>query len=266
MSAANKPGGVPKVKKGKGGTTYVPSKQSNTLSYVLGGAAILVIVVLVIGGVFFFKHKADTNTAAGKASAAAQLDTSTSFTAGNADAKTLIDVFEDFQCPYCAQLEQASGSQIEDAIAKGQLRVRYHMLDFLNPSSASKNYSSRAAGAALAIAKSSLPADQKQKVWLAFHLSLFKQQPKEDAPSDWSNADLAGFAGDAAKQVGVTLPADVTSAISSGADTQEATATAATGLTQLTALGAQGTPTVLQDGRDLDALNDPNWLNTLLGN
>ncbi|GAA4404529.1 hypothetical protein GCM10023147_47100 [Tsukamurella soli] len=265
MSPANNQGGVPKLKKGGG---YAPIKQSNTLPYVLGGIVIVVIIAVI--AVVLVTHRSSTPkppTAADKTAAVAQLASTASFTAGSPTAKVTVDIFSDFQCPYCAEFEQQSGPQIVQAIDAGTLQVRYHVVNFLDQNSASGTYSSRAAGAALSIAKSSLPAAQKQKVWLAYYQTLYAQQPKEKGDggtSDYSNADLARIAGQAAKTAGVTLPAEVTKAISDGTNVAAASTAGQSGMTLLETLGGQGTPTVIHDGAPVDALGNPGWLNTLL--
>ncbi|MFC7753533.1 DsbA family protein [Tsukamurella soli] len=203
-------------------------------------------------------------TASPSAGSDGALTANAGFIAGSAGAKVTIDEFEDFLCPYCGEFEQQSGAAVVQAIEVGKLRVRFHLLDFLDEGSASKTYSMRAAGAVLAIARSTMPADQKQKAWLAVHTALFQQQPQEDGATDWSNADLARIAGQASTAAGVTLPASVTGAISSGADTAAASDLATSGLSLLTSLGGQGTPTVLHNGAQIDALGNPTWLTTLL--
>ncbi|MDF0528823.1 thioredoxin domain-containing protein [Tsukamurella sp. 8F] len=257
---------VPKMKKGKGGG-YVPTKQSNTLAYVLGGVAIVVIIA-VLG--FFLWHNSNSskNQKAGdKAAAVAQLSKSATFTAGKPDAKTTVDIFSDFQCPYCAQLEQQSGAEISKAVDDGSLQVRYHIVNFLDENSASGDYSSRTAGAMIAIAKSSMAADLKQKAWMATYAALYAKQPKEKAAggsSDWANADIAKIAAEASQGAGAALPADVTKAITDGADAASGKSSASAEMQLLQQVGGQGTPTVLHDGAPVDALGNPGWLSGLL--
>src|SRR5699024_1961744 len=84
---------------------------------------------------------------------------------------------------------------VNQAIDNGDLAVRYHMLNFLNRSSASGDYSTRAAGAALCVAETG-----DGELFSKFHSTLFQQgtQPRENGSSDLSNEQLA----DVAKQVG----------------------------------------------------------------
>jgi len=64
-------------------------------------------------------------------------------------APVTLDVFEDFQCPICQQLESSAGSDISSQISAGKIQVRYHIMSFLDSASNGNRYSSRAANAAL---------------------------------------------------------------------------------------------------------------------
>ena len=47
----------------------------------------------------------------------------------------VIDIYEDFQCPVCAQFTQLNGPYIESLIAEKKATVVYHTLSFLGPES-----------------------------------------------------------------------------------------------------------------------------------
>ncbi|GAA1888525.1 MAG: DsbA family protein [Williamsia herbipolensis] len=228
---------------------YQPSRTSSRATYLLAGVAIVVIAVVVIGGIIW-------NSQRDKGSAdQAVLAQNASLIIGKADAPHTIDVFEDFQCPYCKQFEASSGQAMINAANAGKLRVRYHILNFLDRNSGSGDYSSRAAGAALCVAQAG-GADQ----FLAFHTKLFEQQPAEGG-DDPDNAALAATAG----SVGASQQTQ--QCISSGARVDAAKADADQSLTQLSkALGGNaGTPTVLSEGKPVaNVLNGPGWLTTLL--
>jgi len=135
------------------------------------------------------------------------------------------------------------------------------MVDFLNGASHSGDYSTRAYGALLAVAKND---GAKPGVFMAFHTAIYdsKNQPKENGSADLTNqqlADLAGSAGasDATKKL-----------IADGAEVAAAKTDAQTNLTSLTAVAAKvgrgpGTPTVAKDGVPVST-NDVNWLTNML--
>ena len=176
-------------------------------------------------------------------------------TVGKPEAKATLDVYEDYLCPACAIFEEREGEHIAKAVEAGQLRVRFHMLNFLNRGSASGDYSSRAAGAAMAVFQK---APDK---FLLFHARLLAQgtQPQEGGDSDLSNDQLAKIA----EEVGAGAAA---ADIRSGADVKAAADAAAASTRQLQSIMQNvATPTVLKDDKPVDWRNDAQWLQKLVG-
>lgn len=93
-------------------------------------------------------------------------------TVGKATAPVTLDVYEDPQCPVCAQFESQVGPQITKWIDAGTVKVHYHVISFLDSSSTTK-YSSRAANALYAAAAVS------PTVFATLHQALYAQQPAE---------------------------------------------------------------------------------------
>ncbi|HEY6749103.1 MAG TPA: MauE/DoxX family redox-associated membrane protein [Mycobacteriales bacterium] len=93
-------------------------------------------------------------------------------TVGPASAAVTLDLYEDPQCPVCAQFETQVGPQISTWVAAGTVKVHYHVISFLDSSSSTK-YSSRAANALYAAAGVSPTA------FARLHQTLFAQQPAE---------------------------------------------------------------------------------------
>ncbi|TWS19383.1 hypothetical protein FK529_09275 [Tsukamurella asaccharolytica] len=245
------------MSKGKN-AKYVPVKQSNTMTYVLAVIAVVVVIVVVIGGVLLLSSK--EGTPADKAQEA--IDKATpAFVLGKADAPTKLTFFEDPYCPACGNMERQYGEQITKAIEDGKLQVKFFMLSFLNRQSPSGDYSDRAAGGLLAIAKSSLPDDQKQKAWMGAHTAMYANQPSE-GQGDKTNAEIATVLAAGAKDKGVDLPADVVSAISEGKYTVESAQNAGAGSQLMQEIGGTGTPTVVHNGEKLTVQGD--WLTPLL--
>ena len=58
-----------------------------------------------------------------------------------------VDLYEDFQCPICAQFESALGSTFQDLAAQGKLKLNYHVLNFLDDKTGAKNSTPAANGA-----------------------------------------------------------------------------------------------------------------------
>ncbi|WP_148223423.1 DsbA family protein [Segniliparus rotundus] len=176
-------------------------------------------------------------------------------TIGDDGAPVVIDVYEDYLCPYSAAFEQEFGARLIEAAASGKLSVRYHMLRFLDPRSASGDYSSRAAGAALAL------FERDPEDFAPLHQRLFAQetQPKEHGKSDLSNEQLAKIADDLGADPGAV------SAIADGAQTAAAEDLAEQSADELRqSTGQVSVPTVVKDGKPVD-VDDKNWLRKLLG-
>lgn len=97
----------------------------------------------------------------------------------------VIDIYEDFQCPVCAQFEAAQGDYLEALIADKKATVVYHTLSFLGPESIA------AANAA------ACSADEGK--FLDYHKMLYVTQPKENSGA-WTNNSLVA----AGASVGIT--------------------------------------------------------------
>ena len=104
-----------------------------------------------------------------------------------------VSIYLDYQCPGCKQLEDAYGSQLEQAATAGKINLEYRTLTMLD-GSANKNSSTRAAvGAACA---------DVQGAYSAYHDQVFSHQPDEGG-SGYSDQQLrvdfpsaAGLSGD----------------------------------------------------------------------
>jgi serine/threonine-protein kinase len=174
---------------------------------------------------------------------------------GSSVAPITIDIFNEPICPPCGSFIRSYASDIDAAVDNKKLAVRYHLLNFLDDKSHSKNYSTRAAAATYCVATQNDP-----KLYTAFYSGLFASnfQPQEGAAEDRTDSELAQLA----KTVGVD--ANVITCIKSGDDVATAKAKAASGNTTLSGLNASGTPFVW-DGNKVVNYQDPGWLTKLIG-
>lgn len=148
----------------------------------------------------------------------------------------VLEIFEDFQCPICKEVETTSGDTIKRLAAEGKAKVVYRPFQLFQDEPLSSN-SRRAANAALCT-----PADK----WISYHDALYKFQPAE-GKEGFSDKDLLAWGGD----LGVT-GSTFTKCVN---DTQKTRQVAQ--MTQY-ATGPRkvaGTPTVFLDGRQLDLRN-----------
>ena len=151
-------------------------------------------------------------------------------TVGRSTAPVTLDLYEDPQCPVCAQFESQVGPAISGWIASGKVKVHYHVISFLDSASTTK-YSSRAANALYASAGVSAHAFAK------YHQLLYQQQPAEGSAGLTEDtlvqlAQQAG-AGAAADQIRAGTYADYV----------------ATATDQSSKDGVTGTPTVRVNGK-----------------
>ncbi|HET7723970.1 MAG TPA: thioredoxin domain-containing protein [Propionibacteriaceae bacterium] len=110
---------------------------------------------------------------------------------GSESAPVTVDIYQDFMCPYCGQFERAQSTDLKAMVDAGQVKVVFHLMNFLDSSSSGTKYSTRAADAFATVAK------QQPSAALAFDSALYAQQPAEGSGglTDAQIADLARSAG-----------------------------------------------------------------------
>lgn len=91
-------------------------------------------------------------------------------TASVKNAKT-VDVYEDFQCPGCGQMERKSGAELRKLAANGKIKLNYHTMNFLD-NMLKNNSSTRAGNAAMC-------ANDEGK-FMDLHDMIFANQPKQE--------------------------------------------------------------------------------------
>ncbi|WP_020500244.1 DsbA family protein [Sciscionella marina] len=168
-------------------------------------------------------------------------------TAGTETAGRTIDLYEDLICPGCGGFNRLYADAIEKELDAGRLRVRYHVLAYLDQSSVPPGYSERGSAAAYAMAVHS------PSRFPSFLRSLYRQQVQEGEP---------GYTDEQLVSLGQRLGADERFA----ADVREGTwkpmlrkALRAAAEEVDKATGRVALPTVLSSGRQLDT-SDPRWL------
>lgn len=155
-------------------------------------------------------------------------------TPAKANAPTL-DLYEDFQCPSCARLEEAMGAQLTAMAKAGEIKWVVHTLSFLDDNL--KNDSSKRSANAAACAAGA-------GKYLPYHDAVFAAQPAKEGDG-YTDAQLTDFA----KQTGIAGPALTTwqQCTTSGqhdkyvTDVQRASDKS----------GVTGTPTVKLNGKDI---------------
>ncbi len=164
---------------------------------------------------------------------------------GKASAPVTVDEFEDFQCPICQELESQLGAPLAKMVADGSVKVRYHMMAFLDASSNGNRYSSRAANAGLCASDISPTAFQQ------FHAVLYGKdksgasvQPAENG-NGRTDADFTTYL----KQVVPKVTADQLSTFQTCVSTEQHRALVQAITDNASKRKVSGTPTVMVNGK-----------------
>lgn len=241
------------------GTKYQPRPTSSRTTYLLGGVALVVIVLIVAYLVHSnsgnnLKVQDDGYGPVHDPAVIALLDSDGAIVLGKPNAAKTIDLYEDPMCPACGSLEHSYGQQIAKQVDAGKLAVRYRLVNFLDPKSGSKDYSTRGVAASDCVA-----ADGDGPTFSKFHLALFTTKQPSEEGGTLGNDQLAAIAKDAGASD------DVQQCIAKGDRFDEARDHAQAALASMkSAVGRVETPTVLDGGKNVST-DDPNWVTKLAG-
>ncbi|APT85368.1 DsbA family protein [Corynebacterium aquilae] len=164
---------------------------------------------------------------------------------GDAAGTPVADLYEDYSCPHCAELAEATDDDMRAAVEAGKMIVNIHPLNFLDRNEPD-GHSTKAGAAALAVANSGNATD-----YWNYRAMLMRDQAK--IYNKWSNEDFAN----AAQSFG--MDSATVDAIRDGKDADEMREMAkkdAEKLNQLT--GKVSSPRVLVDGKDVEDIS--NWV------
>lgn len=151
---------------------------------------------------------------------------------GDPEAPSTITVYEDLQCPVCAQYEAVTAEQVRAAVEAGRVNVEYRMVAFLD-SASTTDYSSRALNA-LMVVLDRTGTDAFEE----YHRLLFENQPAEGT---------AGLSDDRLVAYAVQAGADEDE-VRGPIEDQEFAQWVVNATDQMSRDGVNGTPTVLVDG------------------
>ncbi|MCE1173888.1 MAG: DsbA family protein [Propionibacteriales bacterium] len=192
--------------------------------------ALSVVGVAVIGGIVWAVMSMGTLTKP-TASKTNPVNATYAVTAGDAKAPVVVDIFQDYMCPYCGDFDRANASDLATLAASGTVQLRLHPMNFLDDASKGTKYSTRAANALVTVFKA-----EPDKA-LAFNTALYAIQPAENTPG-LTDAQIA----QQAKAAGVSDATIATFTQLSNVDFVNNTTQAAF------ADGVTSTPTVLING------------------
>ncbi|MEV4125443.1 thioredoxin domain-containing protein [Nocardia sp. NPDC049707] len=164
----------------QGGWAGPPSALRSTKPAVVIPAVVAALLLVVVGvvGVVVVQSRTEVISGAATAAAADSGTTPAGLTAtgtvrvGDSNAKVVVRVVADLQCPACQQFEKRNAKTLEDAAKNGTAAIEYDVISFLDRAS-STQYSSRAANASYCVAGQD---HAKYQGWFA---AMFEQQPAE---------------------------------------------------------------------------------------
>ena len=215
------------------------------------GGGLLVVIALIIGGVVFASNQnkdtgnsaslppVDPNAALPEDGAARRRRRwpTASPSATASDTKSIVQVWEDFQCPICGDFEKAQGAQIQQLAAEGKIYLVYRPASFLDKNLPQSNLSSARATAAWGCA---IDGGVGEK----YHNTVFANQPAKEGDG-FTDAQLLDFG----KQAGLTGAAYDTFA--SCVDKKTYFGWTANSAGAFADSGIPGTPNVQLDGTEI---------------
>jgi protein-disulfide isomerase len=223
-----------------------PKKGPNPV--IIGAVVAAVVIVGVVVAILFGRPDSGSASASSAQPKGVVAGDAGGIMANAATAKSnapTLDLYEDFQCPICGQLEKAMGPAITSMAKAGDIKLVVHTLSFLDDNL--KNDSSKRSANAVACA-----ADAGK--FLEYHAAVFAAQPAKEGDG-YSDAQLTEFAGTA----GITGPKLTTwqKCASSGQHAQYVTDTQ----TAAEKAGVNSTPTLRLNGKDItQTLSTPDAL------
>ncbi|KGN38817.1 membrane protein [Knoellia subterranea KCTC 19937] len=155
---------------------------------VVGAIVLIVAIIGVVGAVVVAQQNKQARVGTSTAVPAAAGAMGEGFVANKdvtlvAGAPTL-DVYEDFQCPACAQFEQVMGATIDDLASQGKVKLVYHLKTIIDANMGTTH--------SLTMANAALCAADAGK-WQPFHDDVFANQPATEGQG-WTDAQTKGFA------------------------------------------------------------------------
>jgi len=232
-------------------------QRSNNKGMLYTVLALVAIAVLVLGGVIFFAKKggeANPITFGETADPKIEITPEGVIAVGETDAP-LVQMWEDFMCPACGNFEGQNGERIASAVEEGKVRVEFHTMNFLDRSSGSGEYSTRALAAMQCVA-----AKDSLTTFFDVKNAFFAQQPTEGG-GDRTATELA----DAAKAAGANDDSvECIGNVESNGGMDKAKDTADNSQQSIREVTDRAsTPTVAYDGEVVDIAN-PAWLDEIL--
>ncbi|HEX4190487.1 MAG TPA: thioredoxin domain-containing protein [Marmoricola sp.] len=161
--------------------TQARADRNRLLWMIVGGA---VIVGALVAAIAWYATGSSSTTTVADTSSVDVTAGDASVLVGSADAPVKIVIYEDFQCPVCADLENETRDYLHQNAAQDKVQVEYQPVNLLT----GYPYSAQALDAWGAVLKNASP-----QAALKLHDLLFENQPAEATTSPVTAADLAAL-------------------------------------------------------------------------
>ncbi len=170
-------------------------KERNRRVGLVAGIVVL-LGAIVAGGAWY-------SSGGGSASASSGTDPTvtagtTALKVGKNDAPVKVIIYEDFQCPYCRELESSTRTFLRENAAKGKVYVEYQPINLLSD----LPYSQKALSAWASVLQTGTP-----KAALKLHDLLYEHQPYEQASGSVTDAQIASWVKEAGGDSAAALDA-----------------------------------------------------------
>lgn len=222
-------------------------------------AVLLVVAVLVVIGVNAAKKNAggvDGNAAKPKGvnSDSYGVRVGPAWTSSSAAKIPTLELWEDFQCPACKNMEDSSGSTISALAKAGKIRLEFRPTIFLDANLAEQNSANGNPESSLTASMAFGCAADAGKA-IEYHKEIFANQPKDEG-TGYSTSDLTVFA----QNVGIT--GEALSTFGNCLASKKYEGWVKNSYVRFNASGVTSTPTGLLNGKALDnnVLYDPKAL------
>lgn len=159
-----------------------------TNKIIVGAVVAVVAIIAVVGGVVIASQKKQGRVGSSTAFPAAAAGMGEGFVA-NKDATLVagaptLDIYEDFQCPACAQFEQVMGSTVTDLATQGKVKLVYHLKTIIDANTGT-DHSLTMGNAAMCAADAG--------TFQPFHDTVYAHMPAQEGQG-WTAAQTKGFA------------------------------------------------------------------------
>ncbi len=155
---------------------------------IVAAVVVVVAIIAVVGGVVIAQQKKQDRVGTSTAVPAAAGAMGEGFVANKdvtlvAGAPTL-DVYEDFQCPACAQFEAIMGSTITDLAQQGKIKLVYHLKTIIDGNTGTTH--------SLTMGNAAMCAADAGK-FQPFHDDVYANMPAQEGEG-WTQAQTKAFA------------------------------------------------------------------------